>query len=195
RRGAERRGGGNRRDPCAARGSGAGGRDQGASGRLRERLGVTAGRSAPDVVVVGAGVIGAACAYELARAGLAVTVVEQARPAAGASGASAGLLSAFDGGPLGALCRWSRDRYRGLAQALLEESGMDVHHEPAGHLELCLGDAEARWAKKLAAEHRDGPDPVEFVDRDGLRRLEPGVTPEARGALLLPRNGWVDPGR
>ena len=52
--------------------------------------------SRPDAVVVGAGAIGAACAYELAKAGLRVTVIERAEPAAEAAGASAGILSLPD---------------------------------------------------------------------------------------------------
>ena len=155
-------------------------------------------RDRPDVVVVGAGAIGAACAYELARAGLAVTLVERSEPAAEASGASAGLLSAFTGdraGAVGRLCRLSRDLYTPLAEALREETGLDIHHERAGHLEVCASDAEARWARKLAADHAGGPEPVEFLDADALRALEPAVTPEARGGLLLPRNEWVNNGR
>ena len=54
------------------------------------------GLTRPDAVVVGAGAIGAACAWELARAGLSVTVVERAEPGAEASGASAGILSVPD---------------------------------------------------------------------------------------------------
>jgi glycine oxidase len=151
-----------------------------------------------DVVVVGAGAIGAACAYELARAGLAVTLVERREPAAEASGASAGLLSAFTGdrvGDLGRLCRLSRDLYAPLAEALREETGLDIHHERGGHLEVCTSEAEARWARKLAADHAGGPEPVEFLTTEALLALEPAVTPGARGGLLLPRNEWVNNGR
>jgi glycine oxidase len=149
----------------------------------------------PDVVVVGAGAIGAACAYELARAGLAVTLVERSEPAAEASGASAGLLSAFTGdraGAVGRLCRLSRDLYGPLAEALREETGLDIHHERGGHLEVCTSETEAAWARKLAADQAGGPEPVEFLSADALRALEPAVTPEARGGLLLPRNEWVN---
>lgn len=155
-------------------------------------------RSRPDVVVVGAGAIGAACAYELAVAGLRVTVVERAEPGSEASGASAGLLSAFTGRRAGAvaeLARLSRDLYEPLAAALSDETGVDVHHGRAGHLELCMGDDEAAWARGLAAEHGRGPERVEFLTAEELEELEPEVTREARGALFLPRNEWVDNGR
>ena len=85
--------------------------------------------SRPDAVVVGAGAIGAACAYELACAGLRVTVVERAEPGAGASGASAGILSVPDSSrrdPVAALGRLSRDLYEPLAETLREEAGIDV---------------------------------------------------------------------
>ena len=46
----------------------------------------------PDVVVVGGGIVGAACAYELARAGASVALLEREELAAGASGRPAGDL-------------------------------------------------------------------------------------------------------
>ncbi|OYV73938.1 MAG: hypothetical protein B7Z72_01380, partial [Gemmatimonadetes bacterium 21-71-4] len=44
----------------------------------------------PDVVIVGAGIVGAACAYELSRSGLSVTVCDTAYPGAGATSAGMG---------------------------------------------------------------------------------------------------------
>ncbi len=152
----------------------------------------------PDVVVVGAGAIGAACAYELAVAGLRVTVIERTEPGAEASGASAGLLSAFTGrrsGPAVELYRLGRDLYEPLAEALRDESGIDIDHQRAGHLDLCMVEDEVRWARALAADHARGPERVEFLGAEELRELEPEVTQEARGALFLPRNEWVNPGR
>jgi glycine oxidase len=149
----------------------------------------------PDVVVVGAGAIGAACAYELAAAGARVTVIERVEPAAEASGASAGMLSAFTGeraGPAGELHRASRDLYEPLARALLDESGIDIRHERGGHLELCMGEDDVRRARKLAADHARDPERIEFLTAEEVRELEPEVTREARGGLFLPRNEWVN---
>src|SRR5690349_24847091 len=50
----------------------------------------------PDVVVVGAGIVGAACAYFLSRAGARVRLVERGFPASGASGACEGNLLLWD---------------------------------------------------------------------------------------------------
>jgi glycine oxidase len=154
--------------------------------------------AAPDVVVVGAGAIGAACAWELAGAGLRVTVVDRGRPGGEASGASAGLLSAWGStraGPIGGLSRLSRDMYGPLADALREEVGLDIGHERGGHLDLCMSEAEVRDARAALADPRLDGERLEFVSGDDLPRLEPAVTRATHGALLLPRNAWVDNGR
>jgi glycine oxidase len=148
-----------------------------------------------DAVVVGAGAIGAACAWELARAGLRVTVVERAEPGTEASGASAGILSVPDRSrrdPVAALGRLSRDLYDPLAEALLEESGIDVGLGRAGHLHLCMTREEVRQAERVAGDPASREEGVSFVGQDDLRCLEPAVSQAALGALHLPRSSWVD---
>jgi glycine oxidase len=151
--------------------------------------------SRPDVVVVGAGAIGAACAYELAGAGLRVTVVERAEPAAEASGASAGILSFPDPArrdPVAVLARLSRDLYDPLADALREESGIDVGLGRTGHLRLSMSREEVRDAQRMAGEPGAREAGMSVVGQDELRRLEPAVSPAALGALFVARGSWVD---
>src|SRR5215213_7240737 len=52
--------------------------------------------SSPDVVVVGAGVVGAACAYQLAAAGVRVRLLDRSFVASGSSGACEGNVLAWD---------------------------------------------------------------------------------------------------
>ena len=149
----------------------------------------------PDAVVVGAGAIGVACAYELARAGLSVVVVDRAEPGAEASGASAGILSVPDPSrrdPLAALGRLSRELYEPLAEALREETDIDVGLGRTGHLHLCMTHAEARQARRVVDDPAYREEGISFIEGDDLRRVEPTMSQAAHGALHLPRSSWVD---
>jgi glycine oxidase len=149
----------------------------------------------PDAVVVGAGAIGAACAYELARAGLSVVVVDRAEPGAEASGASAGILSVPDPSrrdPLAALGRLSRELYEPLAEALREETDIDVGLGRTGHLHLCMTHAEARQARRVVDDPAYREEGISFIEGDDLRGVEPTISQAAQGALHLPRSSWLD---
>jgi len=85
-------------------------------GVLRDRCYEVAkliGKMSMQVVICGAGVIGAAAAYELSRRGIAVTVIERWRVAGAASGKSGGFLA--------------RDWCRGTPVAVLAERSFDLH--------------------------------------------------------------------
>lgn len=71
------------------------------------------GRESPHVIVIGAGIVGAATAYYLTRAGARVTVIEAETPSAGATGASDGAVSVASKrpGPMMKLAREARDLY------------------------------------------------------------------------------------
>ncbi|MGH7268527.1 MAG: NAD(P)/FAD-dependent oxidoreductase, partial [Candidatus Rokuibacteriota bacterium] len=57
---------------------------------------------------------------------------------------------------------------------------------------LCMSEGEARWGRAAAAAPPSPTERVEFLGPEDLRRLEPEATTEARGALYLPQNGWVN---
>src|SRR3990170_1102488 len=86
--------------------------------------------AAPDVLIVGAGVVGAACARALVIRGLSVAILEAGPKPGAATPASAGMLAplveARADDPLLALNVRARDHYRELAPRLMEESGIDV---------------------------------------------------------------------
>jgi glycine oxidase len=87
------------------------------------------------VLVVGGGIIGCASAFELAKAGCAVTLFERATPGAEASGAAAGLLAPIDESASTAFAQLALEswrRYPEVVAELRERTGIDVDYVTRG---------------------------------------------------------------
>jgi glycine oxidase len=150
----------------------------------------------PDVVVVGGGIIGLAVAREAARAGLAVRLLERGRPGCEASGAAAGMLSAQADAardePLLRLGLASRDLYPEFAGAVRDESGVDPELRGEGTILLARSSRDLEAIQRAAAFQRGLGLPAERLAAEDLRRLEPGLSPEYAGGVLLPRDVSID---
>jgi glycine oxidase len=150
-----------------------------------------------DVVVIGAGVQGCAVAWRLASAGLDVVVLEKAIPGAEASSAAGGILSpgveAVEPGPFYELGRASLARYPAFVEALERETGLTVGWRGGGTLEVALDDQHAQVLAARATRIERAGLPVEVLDDAEVRRLEPGISPEARGALWFRDEASLDP--
>lgn len=150
-----------------------------------------------DVVVVGAGIQGSSVALRLAQAGRRVVVLERAVPGAEASSAAGGILSpgveAVEPGPFHALCRASLERYADFAREVEALSGMSVGFRALGTLEVALDDAHAKVLAARAERILRLGLPLEVLDDAGVRRLEPAVSRETRGALFFPDEASLEP--
>jgi len=83
-----------------------------------------------DVVIVGAGIVGAACADEFARRGMRVAVVDQEGIGSGATGAAMGHIVVMDDSEAQfALTRYSQQLWQKLRSELPE----DVEYEVRGY--------------------------------------------------------------
>jgi glycine oxidase len=151
-----------------------------------------------DVVVVGAGIVGLACAWRAAGRGLSVLVVDRDAPGAGASGVAAGLLAPVTEADFGeeALLELNLESARmwpAFAAELAERSGIDVGHRESGALVVAADRDDAEELRRLHAFQRSlGLDAGWLSGRD-CRRLEPGLSPRVAGAILAPQDGQVDP--
>ena len=144
---------------------------------------VTLPADMPDVVVAGGGIIGAACAYELARAGASVTLLERAELAAGASGRNNGLWVTPVDPALLPMARVSLARYRELA----EESPVPfrLDEAPIGLLAVALDEDEMGLGDRVHAPYRAAGVNVERLEPSEVLGLEPALTTDVLGGWLV----------
>lgn len=147
-------------------------------------------RSRTDVVVVGAGIVGASCAFQLARSGLRVTVVEAlGSPAEGSSGRSFASVRAQWADALNIGLSWrSIQAYRDFE----EIHGFAVGYRPSGYLLLV---PEHAWAGHLQAVQlqRAHGVPVDVLDVAAAQAITPFAADGIAGATWGPADGAIDP--
>jgi D-hydroxyproline dehydrogenase subunit beta len=148
--------------------------------------------SSPDVVVVGAGMVGAACAYFAARAGLRVTVVDRASVASGTTGAGEGNLLISDRlpGPELTLALLSLQLWRDIGQRVGREP---IELEPKGGLVVASTPDSLSTLRELAVRQR--PEGVDAVDvkADELSGYERHLAPGLAGGVHYPQDMQVQP--
>lgn len=143
------------------------------------------------MVVVGAGMVGAACALYAARAGLDVVVVDRGPVAGGTTGAGEGnlLVSDKEPGPELRLALLSLRLWADLAQHL----GAEVEYEPKGGLVVASTPEALSSLTELAAGQRAAGVETTPVPPDQLHALEPYVAPGLAGGVRYPQDAQVMP--
>ncbi|MEV0970493.1 NAD(P)/FAD-dependent oxidoreductase [Microtetraspora glauca] len=147
----------------------------------------------PDVVVIGAGMVGAACAYYAAREGLTVTLVDRGSVAGGTTGSGEGnvLVSDKEPGPELDLAMLSCRLWTELASEAREVGGFE--YEPKGGLVVAENDEVLRALTELAG-HQGGSGVVARpVAADELADHEPHLAPGFAGGILYPQDAQVQP--
>jgi glycine oxidase len=150
-----------------------------------------------DVIVIGAGVIGLACAWRAAERGLRVLVIERDRPGAGASNVAAGMLA-----PVGE-ATWGEDRLLELALAshrlwprfaeeLTAASGGELAYLDLGALHVALDRDEAAELRRRFELMRSLDLAADWLRPGACRELEPGLGSVSAG-VHAPHEAAVDP--
>jgi len=145
--------------------------------------------AAVDVVVVGGGIVGCACALALADRGLEVVVLERAGLAAGASGRNAGLLLPHPDPVSDLLYREGVAGYRRLA----EEGGAPVGLCPTSLLVVAADDADLAGTERLAEALAGLGHAVEPLDPGMLAKLEPCLAADLAGGCRHDEGFQLDP--
>jgi glycine oxidase len=153
-------------------------------------------RKRPNVVIVGAGVIGLGIAWRLAQRGAAVIVFDQGAAGAGASHAAAGMLAACAEAEPGeealvALGRLSQSLWPAFTAELEQAAGLSIDLRDEGTLVVALtADDQARLRHQLQFQKSLGL-PLEWISAAEAQRREPHLAGVA-GAVFSPEDHQVD---
>ncbi|MGW5122484.1 NAD(P)/FAD-dependent oxidoreductase [Streptomyces sp. NPDC004069] len=150
------------------------------------------------VAVLGAGIVGAACARELALAGIEVIVVDRGAAASATTSHGEGnvLVSDKGPGPELELARISRTLWPQVLAQVAERSAHAAHAvewEPKGGIVVATTGAGAQGLARFAADQRAAGVRAEALDAEALAEAEPYVTREHTAALYYPEDAQVQP--
>ncbi|GGO54384.1 MULTISPECIES: NAD(P)/FAD-dependent oxidoreductase [Streptomyces] len=148
-------------------------------------------RDSADVIVIGAGVVGAACAYYAARSGLRVTVLDRGPVAGGTTGAGEGnlLVSDKEPGPELDLALLSTRLWQDLAEELPPE----IEYEAKGGLVVASHEEGTAALRDFAAAQHKAGVTAEEIPADRLHDLEPHLAPGLAGGVHYPQDAQVMP--
>jgi glycine oxidase len=147
------------------------------------------------IAVVGGGIIGCATAWELAKAGCAVTLFERATPGAEASSAAAGLLAPLGDTPESAYARLALASWRlypAVVESLRELTGIDVEYVTRGTIYPLFSADDVRRAEVRVADRFQPEYGIEAWDTADVRANEPALSTEVRGAMFVGCDHWVN---
>ncbi len=144
-----------------------------------------------DAVVVGAGIVGAACAKELSDAGMRVVVCEEGNSiGGGATAAGMGHLAVMDDSEAQfALTSYSQKLWRDLSREL----PADAEYLPCGSLWVAADEEEMTEVERKRCFYSTRGVPVEVLDSKQLAEAEPNLRAGMAGGLLLPADSVCYP--
>ena len=145
-----------------------------------------------DVLIIGAGVTGAMIARNLAKYQLSVALLDKENDVGNlTSNANSAIIhSGYDPVP-GTL----KAKFNVLGNKMYDKVAeeLDVHFYRIGSLTVALYDEQIPVLKELAERSKQNGVPVELLDAEKVKEMEPNINPEVKGALFAPTAGIIDP--
>lgn len=143
-----------------------------------------------DAIVVGAGIVGAACAAALAQAGLQVTILERSFASAGTTSVGMGHVVVMDDSAEQLALTTYSDR---LWRALAPELGAGAELDRCGTLWVAEDDTQLTAVREKQRVYATAGIDSEILDAKQLAEAEPALRRDLVGALLVPGDSVVYP--
>ncbi len=146
-------------------------------------------------MVIGGGIVGCACAYELAKAGASVTLLEYGKTGMQATNAAAGMLApmieAATPGPMMQAGMRALREYPSLVRQLEAACEFDTELRLDGILKVAFEPEQLDELRRRYAWQRELGLPMEWLDAPTCRELEPRVSERVLGGVFTPGEGSV----
>jgi glycine oxidase len=148
-----------------------------------------------DVIIIGGGVIGSSIAYQQAKCGKKVLVLEKDRLTLEASSAAAGMLGAQaeidEHISMLKLALKSRAMFPSLTRELEECTGVDIGLVNKGMIKVAETEDEVINLKKQISFHRDWDQAVKWLTPEELQEKEASLSPSLLGGMYIPNDGQL----
>ena len=145
-----------------------------------------------DIIIIGAGVVGAMIARKLSRYNLSVCVLEKENDVGNVtSNANSAIVhSGYDPVP-GTL----KAKLNVLGNSMFDEiaENLDVHFYRKGSLTVAVSDEQMEMLHDLEKRSAENGVPVRILSKEEVLEMEPNINPEVKGALFAPTAGIIDP--
>jgi D-hydroxyproline dehydrogenase subunit beta len=143
-----------------------------------------------DVAIVGAGIVGAACACECCKRGMRVVVIDREMVGSGATAAGMGHIVVMDDSE----AQFTLTRYsQRLWQQLRSELPDDVEYEECGTIWVAADDEEMQEVERKRGYYASRGVNTQILGPGALKELEPNLRPRLKGGLLVPEDGVLYP--
>jgi glycine oxidase len=152
-----------------------------------------------DVAIIGGGINGTSIAYQLAKMGKKVVLLEKNHIACEASSAAAGMLAAQaeleQDGPLFQLALQSQSMFPTLSVELIELTGIDIEYVNKGMLKIAESEEIALEVKKQVTFQQKWDPMITWLDSKEICEMEPSLSGNVAGGMFLPNDGHVQPAK
>ena len=143
-----------------------------------------------DAIVIGAGIVGAACAYECARRGMRILVIDREFVGGGTTAAGMGHIVVMDDSEAQfALTRYSQKLWQNLRPHLPD----DVEYDQCGTIWVAADEEEMVEVRRKHQFYSQREVPTEVLSPDRLKNLEPHLRDAMAGGLLVPDDAVLYP--